>query len=487
MHINRAFPRNLTHIFLLSGFLLLLYQVSRAITDSNYYIIVGVMGIGLLLYLFENAEKTVYLLFLGILFLDWLSEKWFLIPRQITWLPEVLSIIVFLYILLTSAKYKNIPLKPPYVLVYFFVGLTFLGILINKVDAWVAIAGVRNHLKFLPFFLLPFYYDFSDDFMKKFIKFILFFSFLQCPVAVLQRLLYETRSGDFVGGTLGANTSGTLSLFCAFMIIIWTAYYFKYQLKVRNYLLGSLLLFLPMAISETKISLFLIPLIFFSIILFIPEAKRKIRYFVFVFVSIGMLLVAYRCIYNYFYASGPKRGIETYITSPERTLDYIYYRKFTESGTLNRIPQIVFAYSNIKNDVKHLLFGVGAGAASDSFFQRSGGSYYITYKPFEIDNIFIANMLWEYGILGTLLYLSMSIYIFFKIYSLRIMERTNGIIAIGFLGMSVVMLLSTVYLNTTRVNIYIYLYWFLSGYLVNLYYFKTSSQKDTARNQSRIL
>jgi hypothetical protein len=66
-------------------------------------------------------------------------------------------------------------------------------------------------------------------------------------------------------------------------------------------------------------------------------------------------------------------------------------------------------------------------------------------------------------------------------------HQMNGIIAIGFLGISVVLLVSTVYLNTTSVNIYIYLYWFLAGYLVNLYYFKTSPQKDTVRNQSTVL
>lgn len=477
MSLINLYSQNIKKTFLLSGFILLLSFASFAIAHTNYYIISGLMAAGVLLYLFNEAEKTVYLLFLGILFLDWLSEKWFLIPTQITWLPELLSIIVALYILLNFTKHKKIPSQAPYILVYLFAGMTFLGIIINNVDAPVAIAGVRNHLKFLPFFLLPYYYDFSDDFMKKFIKFILFFSFLQCPVAVLQRLLYETRSGDVVGGTLGANTSGVLSLSCAFMIVFWTAYYFKYQLKTRNYLLGLFLLFLPMGISETKISLFLIPVIFFSIILFIPETKTKIKYFVFVFASIGILLIAYRSIYNYYYASSPKRGIETYITNPQKTLNYIYYQKYMESGTLNRIPQILFAYDNINKDVKHLLFGVGAGNASDSFFHRSIGSYYITYKRLEIDNIFIASMLWEYGIIGTFLYCFIGIFMFIKIFPLRNMKSINGVIAIGFLGMSAVLLISTVYLNTIRVNIYMYFYWFLAGYLLNLYYFKTNIQK----------
>ena len=471
MRLNRAFPQNVRSVLLLSGFLLLLYQVSRAITDSNYYIIVGVMGIGLLLYLFDNAEKTVYLLFLGILFLNWLSEKWFLIPRQITWLPEVLSIIVFLYILLNAMKYKKIPFEAPYLLVYLFAGLTLFGIIINNVNATVAIAGVRNHLKFLPFFLLPFYYDFSDDFMKKFIKFMLFFSFLQCPVAVLQRLLFETRSGDPVGGTLGASTSGVLSLFCAFMIIFWTSYYFKYHLRPKNYLLGLIILFLPMAINETKISLFLIPIIFFSIILFIPEAKGKIRSLVAIFICTAMLSGIYGYVYNYYYASTPERRIDTYITNPKKSLDYIYYDKYTGSGKLSRIPQIIFAYKNINNNPKNFLFGVGAGNASDSFFAAAVGEYFYSYKVLKIDRIFIGNMLWEYGILGTLLYFGICITFFFKCLSLKQFSGIPGVLSIGFLGLSLVLLISTIYLNTMRVNLYGYLYWFLAGYIMNIVYY----------------
>ncbi len=472
MHLINIYSEGIKKVILLTGFILLMYIISRAIVGSNYYIIVGLMGLGLLLYLFENTEKTIYLLFFGILFLDWLSEKWFLIPRQITWLPELLSIIVLLYIILVSIKFKEMPFKPLYILVYIFAGLTFLGIILNEVDTPVAIAGIRNHLKFLPLFLLPFYYEFSDDFMKKFIKFMLFFSFLQCPIAILQRLFFETGSGDPIGGTLGAHTSGILSLFCSFIIIIWTAYYFKYQLKSTNYFLGLIILFIPMALSETKISLFLIPLIFVSIILFIPEAKRKMRYFVFIFISITILLGTYRFVYNYYYAKTPERAIETYILNPKKTLDYIYYNKYTKSGRLNRIPQIIFAYDNIRDDLKFYLFGVGAGNASDSFFQGGVGRYYMKYKFLGIDNIFIGNMLWEYGILGTLLYFLIGIFMFIKIFSLRIMERINGTIAIGFLGISVILLVSTVYLNTMRVNIYLYLYWFLAGYLMNLYYSK---------------
>jgi hypothetical protein len=160
-----------------------------------------------------------------------------------------------------------------------------------------------------------------------------------------------------------------------------------------------------------------------------------------------------------------------------------------ESGTLNRIPQILFAYDSISDHLKHLLFGVGAGNASDSFFQRGTGEYYDTYKPLGIDDIFIANMLWEYGMFGTFLYCFIGIFMFIKIFPLRNMKSINGVIAIGFLGMSIVLLISTAYLNTMRVNIFLYLFWFLAGYLMNLYYYSKPqpSQKcnDTMLPETR--
>jgi len=474
--LSNASSQNARKIVLFSFFLLTFYSMSWAIVQNNYYVIVGLIGIGLLLFLFNNIDKSIYLLFLGILLLDWLSEKWFLIPTQLTWLPELLSIVVILYILLTFTKHKKFPLKAPYILVYLFVGFTLFGIIINNVDAPVAIAGVRNHLKFLPFFLLPFYYDFSDDFMGKFTKFILFFSFLQCPVAILQRLLFETRSGDVVGGTLGANTSGILSFFCSFMIILWTAHCFKYQPRFSRYIIGLILLFIPMTINETKISLFLIPVIFFSMFFFIPEVKKKARYLILLSFLFILILGIYKTVYNYYYGKTTSTTIESYLTDPQKILNYIHYNKYIDSsGRLNRIPQIIFSYQNISKDLGHLLFGVGPGNASDSFFSEADGQYYVRYKTLDIDSIFVANMLWEYGLLGTLMYLGMCIFIFYKVLSMRRLTGISGVQVSMFLGMNIVLLISAVYLNTTRVNIYMYLYWFLAGYLMNLNYLQPTS------------
>lgn len=446
---------------------------SYAIVKQDYYLMIGLLGFGLTFYLLKNPENIIYLLFFSFMFLDWLSIKWSLIPRQLTWLPEILSLITLLIILILSATNKEIPFKAPYRLVYIFVLLSFFGIFLNKVSMFVAITGIRNHLTFVPFFLLPFYHQFSEDFIKRFLKFLLFFSFFQCPVAIIQRLTFTSQSGDLVGGTLGASTSGVLSLFCAMIIILWTAYYFKIQVKSHYYLLGIFLLFLPMAINETKISLFLIPIVFISMILFIPEARKKIRYFLGLLLLIILLFSLFTISYDYYYAKDSEHAIENYISSPEKILDYIHFRKYNKSGELNRIPQIIFAYENINKKSSHFLFGVGVGNASDSFFSSANGYYYKKHETLGINSIFIANMLWEYGFFGTLYYFIMCTFMFIKVYAYRNAEGIFGTVTIFFLGMNMILLISTIYLNTMRVNLFIFSYWFLAGYLLNQSYHKT--------------
>ena len=233
-----------------------------------------------------------------------------------------------------------------------------------------------------------------------------------------------------------------------------------------------------MSLNETKISLILIPLIFFSIIFFIPEAKRKMRYILLIFISVTILFSAYRFIYNYYYASTTDRGIETYILEPKKAIDYIYLRKYTNSGELNRIPQILFAYKNISNNLKNFIFGVGAGNASDSFFTAGVGEYYRKYAPLAIDRNFIGYMLWECGLLGTLMYFLIGVTFFVKSFSMKTLPGIKGVMSVSFLGLSIILLISTVYLNTMRINIFGYLFWFLAGYLMNLFYYKNESTPE---------
>ncbi|MHA1381407.1 MAG: O-antigen polymerase [Candidatus Helarchaeota archaeon] len=444
------------------------------IVRNNYFIIIGFIGIGIFLFLFRNLDKTIYLLILSIMFIDWLSEKLLILPRHITWIPELISSVVLLFILFKSSINKRIPMKAPYILIYVFIILTFIGIVLNNVGLPIAIAGIRNHLKFIPFFLLPFYFNFSNQFMNKFFKVIMFFAFLQCPVAILQRILYQTASGDPVGGTLGAFSSGTLSVFCSMIIIFWTVYYFKLSMRTRNYILGLIALMIPMSLNETKITLFLIPIILISIYLFIPESKLKFKSIVFIGVIVVSLLGIYRVIYNNYYGRS-SRKIENYILKPEKSLEYIYYRKYLENGELNRIPKIIFAYENVNRNISHFLFGVGAGNASDSFFSNSVGYYYSKYMELRIDGVFAGYMIWEYGFLGTALFFLIIMILFKKSYDMKRLKGINGVIASGFLGMSIIIFISTFYFDALRLNIFGYMYWFVAGYLMNLFYYKENN------------
>jgi hypothetical protein len=452
------------------------FLISFAIAESNLYMILGIIGVGIILYFFKSPQKMVYLLIFSLMSLDWLSGKWDLIPRQLTWIPEILSIITILYIIMFAAKNKMFPLQLPYILIYLFILLTFLGIFLNNIAISVAFSGLRNHLKFLPFFLLPFFYTFSDNFIKKFIILVLLLSFLQGPVSMIQRLVFTSQSGDVVGGTLGASASGILSLFCSMVMILWIIIYFRLHIRFIYFTFGLIVLFVPMTLNETKISIFLIPVVFISALLIIPEAKSKARQLIILLLILIIFFSLFKMTYNYYYGKDSEHMIETYISNPKKVLDYIYFRKYNKSGELNRIPQIIFAYQHVSGKLLHFIFGVGAGNASDSFFSEAKGIYHKRYDTLGIDSIFISNMIWEYGIFGTILYLFICTFLFLKTYSMRKKEGILGVTAMYFLGMSIILLLSTIYLNTMRVNLFLYLYWFVGGYLIDQYYYKSHDQ-----------
>lgn len=422
-------------------------------------------------------ELSILSLFISFFFLDWMADKLLLIPRQFTWLPELLTIVLILYMILSiMLKNRRLPTGNIYLLFYLYLMLTLFSLFINKTPLFSIIVGSRVHLKFLPIVFLPFFYKFSDRFIVKLMKTIFFLSILQCPVSIAQRFYYNTLSGDPVGGTLGAGSSGILSLFNCIIMIFWTSYYFKCKIKKRTFQIVLLAIFFPMAINETKISIFLIILFFFSIFILIPEIKMNIKSWVSLFCGFLLVIGVYIFVFNSLYNTTAykevnimkNRSILTYVTNPEKIINYIYYAKDTTESKLNRIPQIIFAFDNIKKNNMHFIFGVGAGNASNSFFSEGQGIYYKKFEGFEIDRIFIANMLWEYGIVGTLFFFFIISVMFIKIYPLRNLSGINGVVAIGVLGMNIILIPSTIYLNTIRVSLFVYFFWFLSGYLMNL-------------------
>jgi len=463
------------------------------------------------------VEKSVFFLFSLFFFLDYLSLALGFIPRQLTWLPEFISLGILFYIFIKLLREKElIPIISKTQLVIFFVVFTVIGLVINQVEIPVALAGIRNDFKFLPLFFLPFFYRFDKNFMRKFLVFLFILALLQFPVALIQRIVYKTTSGDPIGGSLGAHSSGILSVFLTLCLVFWSFHYMKSRLKTPVYVLGFIILIMPMGLNETKISFFILPVSFVCIVVFTQNKKKYIKTLLVVFAcfAVGILIIG--SLFNQFYVQDeradkkvlsqktdsslitdspskpeaevtekpeikekkPSRFKIKEFFKPERFMTNVYYRKTRMSGALNRLPQVIFAFNYIKKNPVLFLLGVGAGNASDSFFEKARGEYYKKFGDLDIGNNLLSRMLWEYGMIGTLLFFSIFVFFFIKARGLRKSDDIIGVTASGYLVLIVVFFITSIYFNTMLINLFGYLFWFLGGFML-AYGYHLKALKET--------
>jgi hypothetical protein len=441
------------------------YIFAKGIVHNEYTLPFILIGVFFLIYLFNNIRLNIYLLFLFLFSLDYLNFLLGLLPRQFTWFPESLSIVLMSYILLQIIKFKSLPDHKAYRFFAVYLCILFTGVLVNWIKPTVFLTGINNHLKFVPFFFIPFFKKFNESEIRKVIKLLFFLTFLQFPVTVIQFLTKDTRSGDLVGGSIGANTSGILSIFLSIMIVLWNTRFFKRKLSFFQYVLGLLALTVPMSLNETKVSAILIPLAFLISTVALPEAKRYKKK---MFIGCIMLLVVffgYRFAYNTFYASDyTPRGIDNYILNPQFSFEYL---SGNPEGRMSRLASISFAFNQISRNPIHLLFGVGIGNASESFFRATSGEYHRIFGELVIMQTSYAFLLWEVGVLGSILFLFILIYLAIFAYKKRNVDGPYHEVFTMVFSMVVIFLPMMAYTNVFRDDLFLYLFWFVAGLMIN--------------------
>jgi len=413
-------------------------------------------------------NKLIYLLFVSIFLLDWLALKLGLIPRVLTWLPELLSLAAIFLVSILIAVRRPITLSTKYLIFFSLFFIVMLGgIVINGVSEGVILAGLRIYLKYVPFFLLPLVYTFSDQQINRQLKFLLTLSLLQFPVTVYQRLIkYEVgRTGDLIGGTLGASTSGTLSIYLSCVIALVVAFYLKG--KISRWVLIILLAFLviPMTLNETTISLLVLPFALFSPVIFVPGIREKVKNFFPILILTMVALMTFLQVYDHFRASRSKPNLLEWAT-PDNVTQYLSGRG---TQSIGRFKSIDLAIKYL-NEEDNLLMGVGIGNASPSVSEKLTGSYHKKYWQAEPTKVYLTRVLWEMGIIGVLLYIYFFSIVFFDAVYLRKHSDTVGAISLGWISVVIIIAGSFVYLKTFDANIFGYLFWYFSGYIASRRY-----------------
>lgn len=403
-------------------------------------------------------KSILYIYITSIFFSDWLYFVFNIGSRYVAWTPEFVSVTLFLYIPATMALKKEWRLPHKYsLLLCIYTMHIIMGLVVNSVEFGPMIVGLRQFYRFIPVFVLPAVIQFDEKEIQKLLKFIFILALIQFPVTIWQRffLYAHNPSGDPIGGTLGANTSGVLSIFLLMVLSFLTAYYLKRGLPLRHFIPLCLVIFIPTTLNETKVTLPLLPLAFLLPVIFIqknvPNTNFKIFHLLFIFAATVFLFIS---IYNSF----GRRDIMVFYSHKDHAGSY----------SEKRIIPVMTAIEKVfDGGLKTILYGYGVGNLSVSFSKNLQSKQYQKFAAYYPDNVSISKLLWETGYLGTLLFLILLATTFFDFLKYSKKEFFIGTIALGMAAATIIFLISFFYTRPLSHNIFPYIYFFISGYLIS--------------------
>jgi hypothetical protein len=423
--------------------------------------ILGLLG-GIIV--LSNNALAISVLATVVFLADWLSEVVQVVPRQITWLPDVILIALGLKVLFYAAKERRFYRTAIDAPLMFLLAFGVISAFINGASFEVVVLGMRNFFLYVILFYVISQLRFEEQFIKRAVKVLLVVAFLQVPIAIAQRLVnIDFASGDVVVGTIGANASGTLSLFLLMTVSIIVAGYLN-KLVSGRFLAGSLLfLFIPMVINETKVTFLIFPILVFFLIghsLYAASSrKRSLAPILLSVIIFSFAAVGYNLLFAEFYDKSQGIFSESQISN--------ITRPYTKQGSLNRLTIVQFAYIELNRPPLNPFIGVGPGNASNSFFTAGIGEYFDKYKNLDISGTFVARLLWEFGYIGLIVY----IYMIIKLVMMaeRIHKRSRDpfkkAIALAFEGTVLIMAIGVVYSGTFILGALPLVFWFLAGSL----------------------
>ena len=412
-------------------------------------------------------HRLILLLFISIFLLDYLSITLKILPRSVTWAPEIISMFVMavVFMRLGMVGARDLPTKYRVFLILFLLNIS-MGIIINLVSAPVLIAGFRTYLKFLPFFLVPFVFRFSEKQIKTQLIFLLCCILLQTPFAIYQRLFLHAGglTGDIVIGTINSSSVLTILMACSISIII--SFSLANRIKPFFALMLVAVLFIPMTLNETKSTLVLLPVAIFAP-LFLKASKLRLSNMLPVMMLGVSAMVAFVVTYDYFMRPRWGYGLMDFLAMDGRASGYLYKEAGTGSGPqlVGKVDSYILAIQVLSNDITSLLVGLGIGNVSGSFLEGFEGEYARKYAHLGVGITALAQVLWETGLFGAMSYYIFFFMVFRDAQKLKWMGGLWGAYAAGWSVIMVLMTIVVPYLNVFQHNVVAYLMWYFSGHI----------------------
>ena len=432
-----------------------------SLVSSRHLLFIALVCLIFFVAVFLSHHTGVVFLFVSVFFLPWFSEYLKIVPRESTLFIELMIGILFckvLFLKLSGKQWKRTPIDKLVVLVVFF---SLLSALINFESPVVVMLGFRKFFKYILLFYILINLDLEEKFYRKMLKMLMIIAIIQIPVAIIEWLIVGV--GDNVVGTLGANATGLMGIFMAFIACLFLGFYL-HEGKVFN-IVFIVSLFVPVVLGSGRFGFIAIP----SAVLFslLTIKQWDVRKFIRIVCATVIVVVAIWGAIDSHDRVSERGQILGHFTSLEDMFDYT--TGYAKGGILNRTEAVIFANGLISQNPSSFILGFGPGSASPSFIGFAG-DLEKKYSDLRIWGVQLSWTLLEYGFLGLILFIGLFIVLFrfnSKFY-LRIDDNFWKAIAFGYNGLVFVMIISISYMTCWVSDVLAFTFWFLSAAIVSV-------------------
>jgi hypothetical protein len=291
---------------------------------------------------------------------------------------------------------------------------------------------------------------------------------------------------DLIAGTLVIGS--TMSVFMVSGIAILTAFYFRREISGRSFLILTVLFLIPTTLNESKGTIILL---IFGLLIIMLRANLKKSQLVIGASVLAVMVISFTLIYDMYIGSikEGRSGLMSFFTTDldKGIINYLYSSDSVEvdpSTVLappsslpgaspafdpekyrsRRIDAIILPLRVLSDDPIRLMLGLGIGNASKSVAAQFAGKYSFIAE-YDISYAAISLLLWEIGVIGLILYL---VFFYFVYKDARFLTQDGGLpgaIALGWVGVTAIIVLTLPYKNIFVYDVLCALFWYFSGYI----------------------
>jgi len=337
------------------------------------------------------------ILSMSVLFIESLHFNLGILPRQITWLTDIVIILIAVRVF-TSGRVRLGRAQEPFrVPLLVLTGLFLCSTIVNTVNPIVTLVTIRQYFKYVILYIAITGLPYSSKQISLSMRFFFLLILMQVPIIVVSFMLGVR--GDSLSAGPGSGGTAPLGLLCIAAASFFLSKY-VHGGRLSNLLKFAAVSTIP-AMSEIKLGIIILPVSILSTLLLAFSTHKK-RAFAALALTIPVVLgatIAYGKIYPDVFGR---------LRSWSFWRDYVnqeYKAEHLRGGIyLGRAARIRIAISHAKGDIATALVGVGPGETTDSFFEAGKGSLNNTILGAASDTQFTQALL-ELGIPGVIVLL----------------------------------------------------------------------------------